>query len=88
MNKLQEIKDKAKELFELINNYEQELFQEGMKIGRQQVYDATCIHLGNVVHKFREQNKETELSVVDIPNAKKILDATSVIRELFPDLGT
>lgn len=88
MNKLQDIKDKARELFELIDNYEQELFQEGIKIGRKQVYNATCIHLGNVVHEFREQNKELEFSIYDIPNAKKILEARSVMRELFPDLNT
>lgn len=88
MNKLQDIKEKAKELFELINSYEQELFQEGIKMGRQQVYDAACNQLSNVVYEFRESNKETEVYINDIPNAKRILNATSVIRELFPDLNT
>lgn len=85
MEKLQEIKQKAKDLIELVNDYQDELFKEAVKIGIQKVYNRTC-------HAFVEEMKKhgnlEGKSVRDIPSAERILNASSVIRELFPELNT
>lgn len=82
MNKLENIKQKAKELFELIDDYEAELFKIGIERGRQQVYDRVC-------NAFIEEMKaQPNKQVKDIPSAERILNASTVIRELFPDLNT
>jgi hypothetical protein len=85
MNKLQEIKNKAKELFELIDEYETESFNTGVQRGIQKVYDRTC---NAFVEEMEKQGDLTDKSVQDIPSAERILNASSVIRELFPDLNT
>lgn len=85
MNKLQEIKNKAKELYELVDSYEQELLQEGIKLGIQRVYDRTCSAFVEEMEKHQDLEGK---SVKEIPSAERILTASSVIRELFTDLNT
>lgn len=85
MNKLQEIKEKAKELFDLVDSYEQDVIQDGIKIGRQQVYDRVCHAF---VEEMKAQGNLEGKSIKDIPSAERILNASSVVKELFLDLKT
>jgi len=84
MDKLQEIKQKTKDLLELINDYESEFYQIGINEGKQQVYDRICHAL---VQEVKKHGDLTGISVQDIPSADRILTASDVVRELFPDLN-
>ena len=83
MTKLEEIKAKAIELFELVDSYEEELFHAGIKMGKQVVYNRVCNAFKEEMKKHGDLNGKP---IKDIPSAERILNASSVIVELFPEL--
>ena len=83
MNKLEEIKNRAKELVELTNEYQDQLFEEAVVVGVRKVYERVC---NAFVEEMKNHGDLEGKSIEDIPSAERLLNASSVISELFPEV--
>jgi hypothetical protein len=80
MNKLEEVKLKLAELHTLVDNYQKELSNEGIEVGKRMVLERVC-SWGVELAK-----KDPPLCYNEISQHDKFMAAYRVITELFPEL--